>query len=255
MSGERPDLSSGFLASDLGVSGLGVSSLVASVGDLVLPAQCGGCAAPGIRWCPDCARVLAAAPPAHSWSPSPRPPGLPPVCTVLPYAGPVRTALVSWKDNDRRDLTSKLAPALTEAILAALAVTAVPVGSGSVVAVPVPSARANVRRRGDRPLALLLGAALRPIPRSLRPRVLPVLRLGRPVADQAGLDSAARAANLRGAMTVPAQYARAVQGAFCLVVDDVITTGATLVEAARALDAAGAAGVVAATLAATARHG
>src|SRR5699024_10116819 len=117
-----------------------------------------------------------------------------------------------------------------------------------------PSARANTRRRGDHPLAAVARAALRRIPPGSRPPLLPALRQTRRVADQAGLDSRRRAVNLAGAMVVPARHAQRLAGAPCLLVDDVITTGATIVEGARALRAAGAHQVVAVTLAATQRH-
>ena len=183
---------------------------------------------------------------------------------MVPYDGAARSCLTNWKDNGRRDLARVLAPVLTEAVLAALLAHAGqdagrPKARGhpprdSWVVVPVASGRANVRRRGDRPLLDLARRALHPLPPQLRPPVVPALRLVRRVADQAGLHSSARAANLLGAMTVAASAAQAVDGVRCLVVDDVITTGATLVEAARALRAAGADQVVAATVAATRRR-
>jgi predicted amidophosphoribosyltransferase len=178
------------------------------------------------------------------------------VWTVVPYDGPIRAALVTWKEHGRRDLERVLAPILTEAVLAALVSLRDPPATASsrVVAVSAPSSRANVRRRGDRPLRALAHQALRAVPAMARPRVVDALQLQRSVADQAGLDSPARAANLAGAMTVAPGAAREVAGACCLVVDDVITTGATLAEAARALRAAGAATVLAVTVAAARRH-
>jgi hypoxanthine phosphoribosyltransferase len=70
-------------------------------------------------------------------------------------------------------------------------------------------------------------------------RVLAALRQRRAVADQAGLDSRRRLANLAGALEVPAG-ARALlaSGGRIVLVDDVMTTGASLAEAARAIRAA-----------------
>ena len=78
------------------------------------------------------------------------------------------------------------------------------------------------------------------------------LRLGAgPVRDSAGLTTAARAANLDAAMRArpPRRDGRAA-----VVVDDIVTTGATLREAARALRAAGWTVVGAAVVAATPRR-
>jgi predicted amidophosphoribosyltransferase len=61
------------------------------------------------------------------------------------------------------------------------------------------------------------------------------------VADQAGLDASARAANLTGALVTAPGAARAVHRSQAapqlVVIDDVVTTGATLAEAVRALRA------------------
>ena len=76
----------------------------------------------------------------------------------------------------------------------------------------------------------------------------------RRVADQAGLGARARAVNLEHALAVRPRWATVVAGASCVVVDDVLTTGATLVEATRALRSGGARTVVAATVCATQRH-
>jgi len=84
--------------------------------------------------------------------------------------------------------------------------------------------------------------------------VVPALEHTRRVADQAHLDRVARAHNLAGSMRVGAAWRGVVRGATCVLVDDVVTTGATLAEAARALHDAGARHVVAATCATTPRH-
>lgn len=226
-----------------------VAAGLVALGDLVLPIRCGGCERPGQAWCPACQESLRLAPGPTAWRPTPAPPGLPPVWAVLPYDGPVRAALVNFKDNGRRDLARVLAPLLAESLLAALTATEQP-----VVVLPAPSARSATRRRGDYPLGRLVTRALDQLPAEVRPPCLPGLQLIRKVADQAGLDSGERARNLSRAMRVHPRHEPGLRGLACVVVDDVITTGATLAEAARALRAAGAHGVLGATLAATRRH-
>lgn len=219
---------------------------------LVLPRECGGCGEPDTPWCGRCAGVVARATPRR-WSPSPAPPGLPPTVSALPYAGPVRQALAALKDGGRHDLAARLAPALETALTPVLG-AALP-RAEEVWVVPVPSAPAAVRRRGERPTSRLAGLALGQSPLAGSGcRVVPALRMARATADQAGLGAAARAVNLRGAMRVTSRRGPGLAGVACVVVDDVVTTGATLAEAARALRGAGAGPVLAATLAATVRR-
>ena len=71
------------------------------------------------------------------------------------------------------------------------------------------------------------------------PRLSGVLQFARAVQKQANLTPAQRRRNVRGAMRVTSDFD--LRGARLLVVDDVLTTGATADEAARALLAAGAA--------------
>jgi predicted amidophosphoribosyltransferase len=79
--------------------------------------------------------------------------------------------------------------------------------------------------------------------------VLPALRRVRPTRPQVGLAAAERAGNVRDAFAADASRAPLLRGRGALLVDDVFTTGATLESAAAALRAAGAARVVALTLA------
>jgi len=74
----------------------------------------------------------------------------------------------------------------------------------------------------------------------------------RGVQDQAGLGAAARSANLDGALRVRRRHRALPAGAVAVLVDDVVTTGSTLTEAARALEAAGVVLLGAATVAAAA---
>jgi predicted amidophosphoribosyltransferase len=109
----------------------------------------------------------------------------------------------------------------------------------------VPSARSAVRRRGyDHALRLARAAA-----RQLSLDARPLLVQARRVDDQSGLSTAQRARNLAGALR-----ASGVPDLPVVVVDDVMTTGATLVEAARALAAQGHRVAGAAVLAATRRR-
>jgi predicted amidophosphoribosyltransferase len=232
--------------------------------ELAMPTTCGGCGAPGATWCSECAHETAQVTypggPVQV-CPTPCPLGYPPTWAATPYESAARAALVAFKDGDRRDLGAVLSQMLSLSLAAALATDwrlghLLASGNGPVFVVPVPSSRSAIRRRGDAPLELLTRAAVAQTARSAREVIVsPALRLRRRVADQAGLDHRQRAANLEHAMQVHPRWRKSVQGATCVLTDDVLTTGATLGEAARALLAGGAVHVAAATIAATQRRG
>ncbi|MGI5419653.1 ComF family protein [Actinomadura luteofluorescens] len=216
--------------------------VLADLIDLLLPQCCAGCGhRPGLL-CDACARPLRAdARPAGQ-----APAGLPPPWTVAAYEGPLRTILASYKERGRAALAVPLGEALATSVYAAL-----PSGPDPPVVVWVPSGRGAVRRRGHDPLRGTVDVAVQ----RLRASGVPVTSLGAlrqrgRVADQAGLSARERAANLAGAIEVRAEVA----GRSVVLVDDVVTTGASLAEAARALRAAGADVAGAATIAATPRH-
>ena len=215
--------------------------------DLVLPQECAGCGRPATRWCAGCAAVLAdcALRPLGRAAPVPPPPEFPPATAGATYDGVVRAALLAHKEHGRLALTAPLAGVLA----AAVGVLELP--AGPLLLVPVPSAPREVRRRGHdhaRRLATSAAAVLRADGRDVRAG--PLLAHRRRVIDQARLDAGARQANLRGAFGVR----RVVPGVGVVVVDDVVTTGATVAEATRALTAAGARVHGAATVAASARR-
>jgi predicted amidophosphoribosyltransferase len=216
--------------------------------DLVLPAACAGCGAGGTSWCPRCAELLA----GRAWRarPDPVPPGLPPTWALARYEGAVRAAVVAYKERTALGLAPVLGAALARSAEAAAAA-----GGRAWLVVPAPTRRAAVRARGHDPTARLARSAVRTLRADGRQvRVAAVLQVSRDVRDQAGLGRADRAANLAGAMRVRAGAAGRVAGQDVVLVDDVVTTGATLSESARALRAAGAHVVGGAVVAATARR-
>ncbi|HYP83422.1 ComF family protein [Variovorax sp.] len=121
-----------------------------------------------------------------------------------------------------------------------------PVLDAAQVVVPMPLAPGRLRQRGFNQ-ALELARRLVPAQR-LEPRLL--LRT-RETTPQSGLDRRARLANLRGAFAVAPARAHRLQGAQVALVDDVMTSGASLFAAAQALRDAGAAGVSAVVFART----
>jgi predicted amidophosphoribosyltransferase len=222
--------------------------------DLVLPAVCVGCGTDGSSWCAACAGTLAGRPWAAVPDPCPR--GFPATWAVAAYEGPVRAATVAHKERGVRALRAPLAAALARSVAAGVGDGRGGLRHPRVVLVPAPSRGAAVRSRGDDPTLGLARCAARRLTRAGLPAaVLPALRLARSTADQAGLSAPERADNLAGAARVRHRLAGAVDGRPVVLVDDVITTGATLVESTRALRAAGAVVVAAGVVAATPRRG
>jgi predicted amidophosphoribosyltransferase len=218
--------------------------------DLLLGTHCVGCARPGRLLCRGCESLLPTAA-AVRW-PSPTPAGLVAPFAAAAYEGTVRAMVLGHKERRLLALCRPLARLL------ALAVA----GSGTpgpLVLVPVPSRRVSVRARGHDPTRTMTAAAAAVLRAHGTDAVVgPLLRLRPGVVDQAGLDAAQRAANLAGSMAcaVPAlrRLARTRPRARVVVCDDVLTTGATLREAQRALEGVGLTVAAGAVVAATPRR-
>ncbi len=216
---------------------------------LALPVRCAGCGRVDTGLCRRCLRALVGpgAPVVQVTGTGPPwwPADLPLHC-VAPYQGSVRVALVAWKDRGRPDLTPVVGAGLARAVRSCLLEVGSdpgPHGAGPLLVVPVPSAAARVRERGG---DLVAAAAER-----CGPQLAAVLSQRGGAADQAGLGRDARRENLSGRLRCRPGGAARVRGRRVVVVDDVVTTGASLAEAVRVLGAAGAVVVGAATLAAT----
>jgi predicted amidophosphoribosyltransferase len=196
--------------------------------DLVLPLECGGCGAPSTRWCDACARQLAVkADEPHLITPRVDP-GVP-VLSLGRYAGARREAIVAVKEHGRADLIAPLAVAL-RAGLERLMVWGV-VGTPLTV-VPAPTRRSAARRRGGDPVTRMSRSATAGLPGV---DVTQALRMRAMVRDSVGLSGADRERNIAGRVKITKPVSGDV-----VVVDDIVTTGATACESVRVLHIAGA---------------
>lgn len=208
-----------------------------------------GCLRPGPSLCGQCRRELQA--PPRSTPPTPVPPGLPPVFSVAGYHGVAKAALLAHKEEGRLPLARPLGQALALSCCGVLAATGR--APSPVSLVPTPSPRNRVRERGHDPLLRITRACVAALRQAgVAACTRPVLRVVHGVADQAGLSAGQRRTNLHQAFTATAQVRR-LSGTV-IVVDDIVTTGATALEATRALRTVGADVTGVAVIAATVRR-
>ncbi|WP_461171854.1 ComF family protein [Arthrobacter sp. Z1-9] len=170
-----------------------------------------------------------------------------PVVAAGVYREELAQALLSFKRHGQYPLRSSLGRALAGAVRSAAA------GMEVGCLVPVPSSNAAFLKRGFSPVNLLLREVSRHVPGLAVQDVLGKTRTGglQLPGGQKGLDRGGRAKRVRGSMQVRHRGRNQVPGQRCIIVDDVLTTGATLAEAARALHLAGAVVTGAIVLAAT----
>ncbi len=157
--------------------------------------------------------------------------------SVMVYGGVARDLVLGFKHGDR----THGAPAFGRWLARA---------GGELLAdadliLPVPLHRWRLARRRYNQAALLATALAAITAKPTHPNLL---RRTRQTPTQGGLNHRARARNVRGAFAVPAKHLDGLAGRRVLLVDDVLTTGATIGECAATLTRAGAAGVDALTL-------
>lgn len=196
--------------------------------ELLLPVTCAGCGVPGEACCPECASVFAGA-------------GLlirgGGTHALARYEGVARRLVLAHKERGRRDLTVPLGRAFAAAVTRLP--EARPAADGTWWLVPVPSRRSAARARGGSHLHALARACAAALAEDGVPvAVAPSLRLAAGTRDAVGLDRLQRAANLEGRLRLRVG-AVPPPGTPVVLLDDVVTTGATLAACRRALAVAG----------------
>lgn len=228
--------------------------------DVVFPERCVACDAvlgdPRAFFCADClpeVEEIPAAPAcARCHEPGAFPRGLCDRCqrrlprftrafAPLEHAGAVARAVQRFKYEGHPELARPLGALLAVASKDFLA-------QAPALLVPLPLHAARYRERGYDQTTLLAVEVAKLTKRTLRDDALTRTKA---TARQVGQDDDERAANVAGAFAA----AESVKGQRLLLLDDVLTTGATANEAARALLDAGAAEVQVLTLARAVRQG
>jgi predicted amidophosphoribosyltransferase len=205
--------------------------------DLVLPQVCPGCFA-AEPWCADCAATIAGRPRAvdvpqtmlDRFAAAQLP--LPAIHAMARYAGPVRAAILAGKERGRRDLPPLLGAALGEGLGGLQDTGVLP---AELWLVPAPTKRSSARARGGDPVTAMARAAAAVLASAgRRTGVAPCLYLARGTRDSVGLTAAGRAANLARAVRFRAAAAPP-PGAPVVLLDDVLTSGATVTRASMTL--------------------
>lgn len=199
-------------------------SLYARLLDLVFPPRCPGCRAGGVLLCARCMercrRLRITDPPPGRRSGS----LLATVNGLYQYDAPLREAIFLFKYRRRRAMAAPLGALMLEAL---------PVHAQTCEAiVPVPLHPSRLRERGFNQSALLADAVAAALGRTVDERLARV----RETPHQVGCDSGQREANVRDAF---AWQAGAAAPGVVLLIDDVLTTSATMRACARALRSSG----------------
>ncbi len=216
---------------------------------VLFPVVCAGCGSHDRALCPECRIALASAlanRPSSIRVGTDAPGQALTVWYGCRYGGVVSALLHTFKESGRLDAARPLGAALGTVLAAATATaTAAAAGRAGVGLgyVTAPSTAASLRRRGYSPVDALMRRSGSPLP------VAGILRFNRPTLDQAGLDQTDRALNLAGSVS----GSRSLRGRRVLIVDDVLTTGSTLLECRRAVLEAGGSVIGAVTIAYTYR--
>ncbi|WP_439386273.1 ComF family protein [Amycolatopsis lexingtonensis] len=239
--------------------------------DLLIPSRCAACGARGEPCCARCGEVWGSVREVFRVPTT----GLVRVFALTRYRGVGRRLLIAYKERGRRDLAPSLGRALAEAVVElplgsvdavasaarepALTGFAQPAGPAfsaggpaltslaqptappprSICLVPAPSRPSASRVRGGPHIERLANATAKALAaHGIEVLVAPALELAGSARDAVGLGRAERVANLAGRLRFR-EAGRPPPGHPVVVLDDVITTGATAAACTRVLAAAG----------------
>ncbi|CAM4162323.1 DNA utilization protein GntX [Mycobacterium basiliense] len=156
-----------------------------------------------------------------------------PVLALGRYVGARRHAILAMKERGRSDLVTPLARVLAVGVHRLLRWGLI---RTPVTIVPAPTRRAAARRRGGDPVARIVGAAVAGHPEI---SVVAALRIKALARDSVGLGAADRERNIAGRVRLHTTRLGTAAHSEVMVVDDIVTTGATARESVRVLQAVG----------------
>lgn len=225
--------------------------------DIVLPRGCAGCDAPDEVLCAACMRLLHKPPRCQSMEMRGDQEAVA-VWSCAAYRGRVRRAILAWKDHDDVELDSLFGACMASLALhddmRSLIQQALSSASEPVLVIPAPSSRRSLARRGRKHLMPLVQA----VSMALETDKVPsqcydalVMRGVRSKSVQSHSRSA-RARRVQGHMNL--RRGMSVSGRCVVLVDDIITSGATLRQCAKVIEDSGGRVLAAMTLACAVQH-
>lgn len=197
---------------------------MSSLSEIIFPSRCIGCSRLGISICSECRK---------QWHPHIYHRAIIakgetfPVISAIQYSPIASRVLLSAKEGRIKAADDLIVHGLSHSLKHFIN----KYGSGTLIYIP--SRKSVTRKRGRNFLHEITGDLARVVG---LPTSAPLVHI-RKVKDQSQLNSSQRAANLSGAFSVPISLGNT--GGKVIVIDDLITTGATLTEAIRALRTAG----------------
>ena len=189
---------------------------------LLFPVRCYGCRDLGFAICSNCRK---------HWNPHIYQSQISDlsVYSAIPYSAVARNILLAAKEENQKSADQLIIRALSksvETLFRSIPVCAI---------VPIPSQPSANRRRG-RDFVSEISTS---VARQCGVAVLPILHHQRVIRDQSKLNIADRRENLAMALAVKSEYSGNYSGEKVVILDDLLTTGATLKEANRALTKGG----------------
>ncbi|MGX4762764.1 ComF family protein [Corynebacterium sp. FDAARGOS 1242] len=209
----------------------GIGELAASLVELILPRPCAGCGdeteAGGVL-CPRCQEHLREVPRRVE---RPIPLGFP-TWALGPYSDTRRGVIIAMKERGNHAVRGHMGAVVAAGIEYLRARGDIP---ETALLVPAPTRASSARSRGGDPVTALCESAVSRLPGW---RTLQALATSESSADQSELTAGERADNMRAAVLLR-PCAQQLTGQSVVLVDDVVTTGATLRASAARIRAVG----------------